>query len=121
MAHKVKKFEKMIRVKTSVSEQESYNEETINEIRFSELECLKHGIFVNSLRHIENDVLRTKCLDIITHYGLFKNDETHYKINELCDEEKKQFKKCIAMCIRKECTQIINEKESIPTGKSTNN
>lgn len=117
MALKIKKFENIVRGNTFVSEQESYKEEAINYIKFSELKHFKHCIFVNSFSHIEDGVLKEKCLDIITHYRLFKNDETLHKVNELFDEEKKQLKECFYICIQNECIKIINEKESIPTGR----
>lgn len=114
MAFKMKKFEKMIRG-NPVPEQKSYEkQETINEIRLNELEALKQHIFVNSLSHIKDDDLRKKCSDISTHYRLFKDDESHYKIKKFSDDEKVKFDKCIEECIQKECAFIINEKESIP-------
>jgi len=116
MALKMKKFEKMIRG-DHVPEQKSYDkQETINEISFNELEALKQRIFVNSLSHIKDDVLRKKCSDITAHYRLFKDDESHFKIKELSDDEKDKFDKCIGECIQKECVLITKEKESIPTG-----
>jgi len=99
-----------------VPEQKSYEKETTNEIKLNELEALKQRIFVNSLSHIEDDVLRKKCSDITTHYRLFKDDESHYKVKELSDDDKDKLDKCIGECIQKECALIINEKESIPTG-----
>lgn len=117
MALKAKKFGKMIRG-VPVSEQESFEKETINEIRFNELEYLKQYIFVNSLNHIKHDVLREKCSDITTHYRLFKNDESHYEIKELSINEKDIFEKCVGDCIKKECNDIIIEKESIAAGMS---
>lgn len=115
MALKVKKFEKMIRGNTGFI-QESHEKETINEIRINELKYLKQRIYVNSINHIQDDVLREKCSNITNHYRLFKNDESCFKIVELSDTEKDKFEKCIRNCIEKECTDIINEKESIPTG-----
>lgn len=116
---KVKKFEKMIRG-DPVSEQVSYKKQIIDVIKFNELEDLKQCIFVSSLRHINDDVLREKCQDIITHYRLFKNDESHYQVKELSDDEKATVKKCIGICIQKECARIIREKESIPSGTYVN-
>ncbi|XP_025204932.1 uncharacterized protein LOC112601493 [Melanaphis sacchari] len=114
MSLKMKKFEKMIRG-DHVPEQKSYDkQETINEIKFNELEALKQRIFVNSLNHIEDDVLRKKCSDITTHYRLFKDDESHYKIKEFSDGEKDKFDKCIEDCIKKECALITKEKDSVP-------
>lgn len=116
MALKLKKFEKMIRG-GQIPEQKSYDKgEVINEIRFNELQALKQRIFVNSLSHIEDDELRKKCSDITTHYRLFKDEESHYKVKELSDDDKIKFNKCIEECIRKECALITNEKESIPAG-----
>lgn len=120
MAFKMKKFEKMIRG-NPVPEQKSYEkQETINEIRFNELEALKQRIFVNSLSHIKDDDLRKKCSDISTHYRIFKDDESHYKIKEFSDDERYKFDKCIEECVQKECALIINEKESIPAGMQIN-
>ncbi|CAI6365327.1 unnamed protein product [Macrosiphum euphorbiae] len=114
MALKMKKFEKMIRG-DQVPEQKSYEKEEITEkIRFNELEFLKQRIFVNSLSHIEDDELRKKCSDITTHYRLFKDEESHYKVNELSDDDKIKLDKCIEECIHNECALITNEKESIP-------
>lgn len=116
MALKIKKFEKMIRG-DQVPEQKSYEkEETTNEIRLSELEALKQRIFVNSMCHIKDDELRKKCTDITTHYRLFKNEESHYKVKELSSDEKIKFEKYIEECIKKECALITSEKECIPTG-----
>ncbi|VVC33119.1 Hypothetical protein CINCED_3A011708 [Cinara cedri] len=111
---KVKKFEKMIRG-DPVSEQVSYKKQIIDVIKFNELEDLKQCIFVNSLSYISDDVLREKCQDIITHYRLFKDDESHYQVKELSDDEKAKVEKCIGVCIQKECARIIREKESIPS------
>lgn len=114
MALKMKKFEKMIRG-DHVPEQKSHEKQvTTNEIRFNELEAVKQRIFVNSLSHIKDDELRKKCLDITTHYRLFKDDESHFKVKELSDDDKIKFNKCIEECIQKECALITNEKESIP-------
>lgn len=115
MALKVKKFEKMIRG-VPVVDQESHEKETINKIKFNEIKYLKQQIFVNSLNHIHDDVLREKCLNITYHYRLFKKDESYFKIMELSVSEKEKFEKCIRNCIEKECIGIINEKESIATG-----
>jgi len=116
MAQKIKKFEKMIRG-DQVPEQKSYDkEETTNEIQSNELGALKQRIFVNSLCHIKDDELRKKCSDITTHYRLFKNEESHYKVKELSADEKIKFEKCIEECIQKECDLITYEKESIPAG-----
>lgn len=115
MTLKSNKFEKMIRGDL-VSEQVSNKKEMIDVIRLNELEDLKQRIFVNSLSHINDDVIRGKCLDIITHYRLFKNDESFYKVKELSDDEKKKLDKCIGVCIQKECAGIIKERESIPSG-----
>lgn len=115
MALKSKKFEKMIRGDL-VSEQVSNTKEIIDVIRLNELEDLKQRIFVNSLSHINDDVIKGKCLDIITHYRLFKNDESLYKVEELSDDEKKNVNECIGVCIQKECSGIIKERESIPSG-----
>ncbi|KAL5242110.1 hypothetical protein ACI65C_009520 [Semiaphis heraclei] len=99
-----------------VPEQKSYEkEETTNEIRLSELEALKQRIFVNSMCHIKDDELRKKCTDITTHYRLFKNEESHYKVKELSSDEKIKFEKYIEECIKKECALITSEKECIPT------
>ncbi|XP_022179853.1 uncharacterized protein LOC111040298 [Myzus persicae] len=113
MALKLKKFEKMIRG-VQVPEQKYNTEEVTNEIRFNELEALKLRIFVNSLSHIKDDELRKKCSDITAHYRLFKDEESHYKVKELTDDDKIKFNKCIEECIQKECALINNEKESIP-------
>lgn len=115
MALKIKEIEEMIRGNSNISEQEK--EEAISDIKFSELKHIKHCIFVNSFSHIDNRLLKEKCLDIITHYRLFKNDETHYKVHELFDDEKKQFKECMCVCIQNECTKIINERDCIPKSK----
>lgn len=116
MALKIKKFEKMIRG-GPVNEQESHEKETINKIRLNELEYLKQRIFVNSLNHVQDDVLREKCLNIINHYRLFKDNESYFKVMELSVDEKDKLDKCIRNCIEKECTDIINEKESIAPGR----
>lgn len=116
MAFKVKKFEKMIRGVTFV-DQESHEKETIDKIRFNEIKYLKQQIFINSLKHIQDDVLREKCSNITHHYRLFKNDESYFKIMELSVNEKDKFEKFIRNCIEKECNDIINEKESIASGK----
>lgn len=115
MSSKLKKFEKMVRGNPEAKE-ESFERETINAIRFIELERLKQGVFVNALNHIEDDVLREKCSDITAHYRLFKDDETHYTAPELTEDEKDKLKKCIDECILKECFGIIDEKECIPRG-----
>jgi len=114
MAVKLNKFEKMIR--GNQVQQESYEKETINEIKCNELDYLKQRIFVNSLNHINDDELRIKCLDITTHYKLFKDNETHYAVEELLDHEKDKLDKNINEFIQKECIGIISEKESIPSG-----
>lgn len=116
----MKKYEKMVRG-GPVAEQKSYENETTNEIRFTELEALKLRIFVNSLSHIQDDPLREKCLDITTHYRMFKDDEAHYKVKELSRDDKDKFEKCIGECIQKECALINNEKESIPSGMNVIN
>lgn len=115
MAHRIKKYEKMIRG-DHVCEQDSYEKETMDKIRFNELEHYKQRIFVNSLNHLKKGTLKEKCLDITTHYRLFKNDESHYVVSELSDDEKVELKNCIVECIQKECTGIIDQKEFIPTG-----
>lgn len=115
---KAKKFQKMVRG-DHVNVQESFENETIKQIRSIELESLKQQIFVNAFSLITDDVLKGKCLDISTHYRLFKDDESHFKIDDLSDDEKDKFKKCINECIQQECNVIIKEKESIPTGMYT--
>lgn len=115
MALKVKKFEKLIRG-NYYNEQKFYEKETVDTVRFNELESLKQRIFVNSLSHIKDDMLKAKCSNITTHYRLFKNDESHLIVEELSYDEKDKLKKCVGECIQKECAVIINEKESIPKG-----
>jgi len=111
----MKKFEKMVRGSPE-AKGESFEKETIDAIRLIKLEHLKQRVFVNTLNHIEDDVLREKCSDITAHYRLFKDDETHYTAPELSDDEKDKLKKYINECILKECFGIINEKECIPRG-----
>lgn len=115
MALKLKKFEKMVRG-NPIGKQESYEKETVEHIKLTELEHLQQHIFVNSFNHIDDDVLREKCSDISAHYRLFKDDETHYTAPELSNDEKNKFKSCINNCINIECATIINEKECISTG-----
>lgn len=115
---KAKKFQKMVRG-DHVNVQESFENETIKQIRSIELESLKQQIFVNAFSLITDDVLKGKCLDISTHYRLFKDDESHFKIDDLSDDEKDKLKKCINECIQQECNVIIKEKEFIPTGMYT--
>lgn len=115
MALKSNKFEKMIRG-DPVGKGVSFKTEIIDLIKFNELEDLKQRIFVNSLNHISDDVLKGKCQDIITHYRIFKNDELFYKVKELSDDEKKKLENCIGECIQKECAGIIKQKNSIPSG-----
>jgi len=113
MAHKIKKFEKMIRG-DPICEQVSYEKEVVDKIILNELEHYKQQIFVNSLNHLKNNALKEKCLDIITHYRLFKNDESRFVVGELSTTEKFELKNCIGECIQKECTSIIDQKEFIP-------
>lgn len=123
MALRANIFEKMIRGNTVINEK-SYEKETIDMVRFNELKGLKQRIFVNSLSHIKDNVLREKCSNITTHYRLFKNDESHFIVEELSNNEKDEINKCIEECIQTECSKIINEKESIPKGMTimkTNN
>lgn len=114
MSHKIKKFQKMIR--GDPSQQFFSKNETIEQVKSIELENLKLRIFLNSFDHIEDEILKEKCLDFIAHYHMFINDESHFKVNNLSDDEKIKFRKCIDMCIQKECAVIINEKELIYSG-----
>lgn len=115
MAHRLNKFEKMIR-SNPASQQESYENEIFNIIRISELQRLKQRIIINSLSHIEDNVLNEKCSDITTHYRMFKSNESCIQVKELSGDEKDKLKKCIDECIRKECAGIIKDKELIPSG-----
>lgn len=102
------------------AELESLEKVTMDAIRTAELESKKQRIFVNSLSRIEDKTLREKCSDIVAHYRLFKNDESHFVADELSADEKEKLKKCIDDCVREECAGIIDEKKSIPAGMSKN-
>lgn len=113
MAHKINKYEKMVRG-NPVDDKDAIKKETMNVIRLNELEYLKHCIVVNSLRHIQDEILNEKVAEFATHYRLFKDDESLFTIAELSNAEKDKFEKCIGECIQKESAGIIEEKNCVP-------